>query len=281
MPDGRLFTKGKKTALVTGASSGMGKNIAERLIKDGFQVYVAARNIEKMNDLATLGARPVRLDVSKEDEIKAAVDTILAEVGGVDVLVNNAGFGLYGPVEDITLDEARYQFEVNLFGAARLTQLLLPPMRAKRAGTIVNISSMGGKIYSLLGAWYHATKHAVEGWSDCLRLELAQFGIRVVIVEPGVIETGFGDTASNNLLMRSASGPYTELAQRVANSLANFYGKGTGSPGTIIADVVSKAVKAHKPKTRYAVGKYARMLLSMRRWLSDRTFDSIILSQMK
>ncbi|MFG1420029.1 SDR family NAD(P)-dependent oxidoreductase, partial [Xanthobacter sp. V0B-10] len=124
-----MFAKSKKTALVTGASSGMGKDIAKRLIKDGFQVYAAARSVEKMNDLAALGARPLRLDVSNEDEIKAAVDTILAEVGGVDVLVNNAGFGLYGPVEDITLDEARYQFEVNLFGAARLTQLLLPSMR--------------------------------------------------------------------------------------------------------------------------------------------------------
>jgi NAD(P)-dependent dehydrogenase (short-subunit alcohol dehydrogenase family) len=276
-----MFKNGKKTALVTGASSGMGKDIARRLMRDGFQVYAAARNVEKMDDLATLGARALRLDVSKEDEIKMAVASILAEAGGVDVLVNNAGFGLYGPVEDISLDEARYQFEVNLFGAARLTQLLLPSLRARRAGTIVNVTSMGGKIYTVLGAWYHATKHALEGWSDSLRLEVAQFGIRVVIIEPGVIETGFGDAASNNLLERSARGPYAELAQRVANSIANAYGKGTGSPGTVIADVVSKAVKARRPKTRYAAGKYAKMLLGMRKWLSDRTFDSIILSQTK
>lgn len=276
-----MFTKGKKTALVTGASSGMGKDIAKKLIQDGFQVYVAARSIEKMNDLAALGAQPLRLDVSKDDEIRAAVDTILAQTGGVDVLVNNAGFGLYGPVEDVTLDEARYQFEVNLFGAARLTQLLLPSMRARRAGMIVNVTSMGGKIYSVLGAWYHATKHALEGWSDCLRLEVAQFGIRVVIIEPGVIETGFGDAASNNLLRRSSGTPYAGLAQKVANSIANTYDKGTGSPGTVVADAVSQAVKAKKPKTRYAVGKYAKMLLGMRKWLSDRAFDSIILSQTK
>lgn len=276
-----MFTKGKKTALVTGASSGMGKDIAKKLIKEGFQVYVAARSVEKMDDLAAFGAQPLRLDVSKDDEIRAAVNTILAQTGGVDVLVNNAGFGLYGPVEDITLDEARYQFEVNLFGAARLTQLLLPSMRAKRAGTIVNVTSMGGKVYSVLGAWYHATKHALEGWSDCLRLEVAQFGIRVVIIEPGVIETGFGDAASTNLLTRSANGPYAGLTQRVANSIANTYGKGMGSPGTVIADAVSAAVKARKPKTRYAVGKYAKMLLGMRKWLSDRAFDSIILSQTK
>lgn len=259
----------------------MGKAIAKRLIKDGFHVYVAARNIERMNDLADLGARPIRLDVSRENEIEAAVDTILSEVGGVDVLVNNAGFGLYGPVEEIALDEARYQFEVNLFGAARLTQLLLPSMRTKRSGTIVNITSMGGKIYSVLGAWYHATKHALEGWSDCLRLEVAQFGIRVVIVEPGVIETGFGDGASNNLLGRSAGGPYAKLAQAVANSIANTYGRGAGSSPTLIANVVSRAVKARRPKTRYAAGRYAAMLLGMRKWLSDRAFDSIILSQTK
>lgn len=138
----------QKTALVTGASSGMGKEIAKRLLKDGFRVYVAARHVEKMADLATLGARTLRLDISKEEQIKAAVDTILAEAGGVDVLVNNAGFGLYGPIEDIGIDEARYQFDVNVFGPARLTQLLLPAMRKKGAGTIVNITSMGGKIYT-------------------------------------------------------------------------------------------------------------------------------------
>src|SRR5689334_18003170 len=187
-----MFDRSKKTALVTGASSGMGKEIARKLICDGFQVYVAARHIDKMIDLERLGARPLRMDLSREAEIVSAVETILKETGGVDVLVNNAGFGLYGPVEDIGIEEARYQFEVNVFGTARLTQLLLPAMREKGSGTIVNITSMGGKIYTLLGAWYHATKHALEGWSDCLRLELATFGIRVVIVEPGLIETGFG-----------------------------------------------------------------------------------------
>lgn len=276
-----MFVKGKKTALVTGASSGMGKDIVKRLIADGFQVYAAARGVERMHDLEAQGARALRLDLSQDAEIVAAVDAIVAEVGGVDVLVNNAGFGLYGPVEDIPLAEARYQFEVNLFGAARLTQLLLPFMRARRAGVIVNVTSMGGKIYSLLGAWYHATKHALEGWSDCLRLEVAPFGVHVVIIEPGVIETGFGDAASRNLLARSANGPYAALTQRVARAISGTYGKGTGSPGTVIADAVSQAVRVRRPRTRYAVGKYAAMLLAMRKWLSDRAFDRIILSQTK
>ncbi len=276
-----MFDKSKRTALVTGASSGMGKEIAKRLIRDGFQVYVAARSVEKMGDLAKLGARPLRMDISKGAEIEAAVDTILEEVDGVDVLVNNAGFGLYGPVEDVGIDEARYQFEVNLFGAARLTQLLLPKMREKRSGTVVNITSMGGKIYTLLGAWYHATKHALEGWSDCLRLELAPFGIKVVVVEPGLIETGFGDVVANGLLKRSGAGPYAELTRAVAKSTRDAYGQGRGTNPTVIADVVSKAVKEAKPRTRYVAGKYALLMIKIREWFGDRTFDRVIMSQMR
>lgn len=274
-----MFSKGKKTALVTGASSGMGKAIAKQLIQDGYQVYVAARSVDKMADLARLGAQPLRMDVSRDEEIVNGVQTILAQTGGVDVLVNNAGFGLYGPVEEIGIDEARYQFEVNLFGAARLTQLLLPSMRTKRAGHIVNITSMGGKMYSALGAWYHATKHALEGWSDCLRLEMAEFDIKVIIVEPGVIETGFGDGATETIIKRSTGGPYGRMVQMVAKSIKSTYGHGTGSDPQVIADVVSQAVASSHPRTRYAVGKFAKMLIRMRVWLGDRLFDRIILSQ--
>ena len=276
MVDGR-----KKTALVTGASSGMGKEIAKRLIEDGLQLYVAARHVEEMDDLARLGAKPLRMDISKEEEIKAAVDAILGEVDAVDVLVNNAGFGLYGPIEDIGLDEARYQFEVNVFGPARLTQLLLPAMRKKGSGTIVNITSMGGKMYTPLGGWYHATKHALEGWSDCLRLELAPFGIAVVIVEPGVIETAFGDVLADGLLKRSGGGAYAKLSQAVAKTTRATYGQGRGTDPSVIAGVVSKAVKARRPRTRYVAGKYARPMIMMRTWLGDRIFDRVIMSQMQ
>ncbi|RWX69481.1 oxidoreductase [Mesorhizobium sp. M4B.F.Ca.ET.089.01.1.1] len=276
-----MFDRQKRTALVTGASSGMGKEIAKRLIQDGFQVYVAARQIDRMEDLAALGARPLRMDISKGAEIDAAVASILAEVDGVDVLVNNAGFGLYGPVEDIGIDEARYQFEVNVFGPARLTQLLLPAMRRKKAGTIVNITSMGGKIYTLLGAWYHATKHALEGWSDSLRLDLAPFGIKVVVVEPGLIETGFGDVVADGLLKRSGTSAYAKVAQMVAKTTKASYGHGRGSDPSVIADVVSTAVRSTRPRTRYAAGKYARMMIGVRKWLGDRMFDRLILSQMR
>jgi NAD(P)-dependent dehydrogenase (short-subunit alcohol dehydrogenase family) len=270
----------QKTALVTGASSGIGKAIAKRLIEDGFVVYVAARHLDKMGDLAALGARPVHMDISKEQDIKAAVDTILADAGAVDVLVNNAGFGLYGPVEDVPIDEARYQFEVNVFGPARLTQLLLPGMRKKGGGTIVNITSMGGRIYTLLGSWYHATKHALEGWSDCLRLEVAAFGIRVVVVEPGLIETAFGDVAADGLTRRSGSGAYTVLTQAVAKSTKGAYEPGRATDPGVIGDVVSKAVKAKRPRTRYVAGKYARPMIAIRKWFGDRVFDRIIMSQM-
>jgi len=275
------LTDGKRQPLVTGASSGMGKEIAKRLIQDGFQVYVAARQIDKMEDLAALGARLLRMDISKDEEIDVAVATILDEVDGVDVLVNNAGFGLYGPVEDIGIDEARYQFEVNVFGPARLTQLLLPAMRKKKAGTIVNITSMGGKIYTLLGAWYHATKHALEGWSDSLRLELAPFGIKVVVIEPGLIETGFGDVVADGLLKRSGTGAYAKVTEAVAKTTRATYGHGRGSDPRLIADVVSRAVKSARPRTRYAAGKYAKMMIGVRKWLGDRMFDRLILSQMR
>lgn len=275
-----MRNKPQPVALVTGASSGMGKRIAERLIADGYLVYVAARSVDKMADLARLGAVPLRMDISKDADIVAAVATITERSGGVDVLVNNAGYGLYGPVEDVPLDEARYQFEVNVFGPARLTQLLLPAMRARRSGTIVNITSMGGKIYTLLGAWYHATKHALEGWSDSLRLEVEPFGVRVVVIEPGLIETGFGDAASNGLLERSGAGPYAKMAKGVAGSMNRSYGQGRGSDPKVIADVVGDAVKARRPKTRYAAGRYAKMMIGVRKWLGDRVFDRLIKSQM-
>lgn len=269
-----------KVALVTGASSGMGKEIARRLLGDGLTVYAAARRTDKMADLAEAGATVLALDITDDDSIAAAVAAIAAAHGGVDVLVNNAGFGCYGAVEDTLIDDARYQFDVNLFGLARLTQLLLPHMREKNRGTIINISSMGGKIYTPLGAWYHASKHALEGWSDCLRLELAPFGINVVIVEPGMITTAFGDVLIAPMLKRSGSGAYADLADKIARATKNTYERG-GSPASVIADVVSRAVKARRPKTRYVAGRLARPMILVRKWFGDRTFDRIIMSAVR
>lgn len=263
-----------KTVLITGASSGMGKETAKMLLADGYTVFAAARRIERMADLEELGATAISMDISKDDEIVAAVEKIKAQSGGVDVLINNAGFGSYGAMEDTTLEDARYQFEVNLFGLARLTQLVLPGMREKKAGRIINISSMGGKIYTPLGSWYHATKHALEGWSDCLRIEVSPFGIDVVIIEPGAIDTEWSGIMVDQMMERSGDGPYADQAKRMADAADDG-----GSPVSVIADVIVKSVQAKQPKTRYAAGKYARQLLTLRKLVSDRTFDRVIKSQ--
>lgn len=270
----------KKTALVTGASSGMGKVIAQQLLKDGMNVVVAARRVDKMDDLKAEGAHPIALDVSEEESLKAAIETINSEFGGVDVLVNNAGFGLYGAVEDIPMERARYQLDVNVFGAARLIQLVLPHMREQRSGKIINISSMGGKIYTPLGAWYHASKHALEGFSDCLRLEVAPFGIDVVVVEPGIIQTAFGEVLSEPLKEMSGNGAYSDLVNKLVEGTGESYESGMGSSPQVIADVVSKAIKTRRPKTRYVAGQYAKLSIFVRKWFGDRVFDRMIMSMM-
>lgn len=265
------------SVLVTGASSGMGKDFALRLLKDGYAVFAAARSVDKMKDLAEAGATVIAMDISKEEDIVAAANQIDA-AGGVDVLINNAGFGQYGPVEDTPIDKARYQFEVNLFGLARLTQLLLPNMRAKGQGLVINISSMGGKIYTPLGAWYHATKHALEGWSDCLRLELKPHGIDVVIVEPGMIGTGFIEGVEDQFAVAENSA-YAKLADGMQE--ASRAQSVPMSPPSTISDLVMKAIRANRPKTRYAGGALARPLIFARWLLPDRWFDRIIMSQIK
>lgn len=271
--------KQKKVALVTGASAGMGKDFVKVLLKEGMVVYAVARRIERMEDLKELGAIPLKMDITREEDILSVVAAIRAEHEGVDVLINNAGFGMYGSVEETTIDDARYQFDVNLFGLARLTQLLLPYMRKKKSGKIINISSVGGKIYSPMGAWYHATKHALEGWSDCLRLELDQFDIDVVIIEPGAITTEFGDVLLEPMQKRSGNGPYANLVQGFKKAIDEA--QGNGSSPHIISNLVLKAVRSRKPKTRYAGGKYAGQLLFIRKWFSDRCFDKAIMSMMK
>jgi short-subunit dehydrogenase len=268
--------------LITGASSGMGKDAALQLIRDGHTVYGAARRIEKMQELVEAGGHALAMDITDEAQIKSVVAQIIAEQGRLDVLVNNAGYAIYGSVEETTLEDARRQFEVNLFGLARLTQLVVPHMRKQQSGKIINISSMGGKIYTPLGAWYHATKHALEGWSDCLRLELKQFGIDVVIVEPGLIRTEFGEVMTAPMLKRSGKGPYARLAQSIASTMqASHEKESAASPPSVITDLISQAVKVGRPNTRYAGGKMAKPLLFLRKWLSDRMFDKAVMSQVK
>ena len=265
-----------RTALVTGGSSGIGQETARLLRAQGYSVYAAARRVERMSALEAEGIHVLPLDITDEASTLACVNTIRERDGGVDVLVNNAGYGSYGAIEDVPIDEARRQFEVNLFGLARLTQLVLPGMREKGWGRVVNISSMGGKIHTPFGGWYHATKFAVEGLSDCLRMEVESFGIDVVLVEPGGIKTEWGAIAADNLRKTSGSGAYGEAACRSADRMAVSYAGDQLSPPSLVAKTILTAVKARRPKTRYAIGFGAKPVLFLRRWLSDRAFDGLM-----
>ncbi|GAA1236828.1 oxidoreductase [Streptomyces rhizosphaericus] len=265
-----------KTALVTGASSGIGEATALKLHELGYTVYGAARRTDRLQKLADRGIRPLAMDVTDDDSMRAGIEKITAETGRIDVLVNNAGYGSYGALEDVSLDEARYQFEVNVFGAIRLTQLVLPRMRAQRSGTIVNVTSMGGKIYTPLGGWYHGTKFALEALSDCLRLEAKPFGVDVVVIEPGGIATEWGSIAADKLEKSSASGAYAAQAAAVAASLRSEANANRNSPPSVIADAIGKAATARCPKTRYAIGFGARPLIALRRILPDRAFDTAV-----
>ncbi len=268
----------KKVILITGASSGMGKTTAEQLIKEGHHVYAVARRTELMQDLVALGGTALKMDVTNEQEIDQVLQTIMDKHGKIDVLWNNAGYGLYGAVEDIPLAEAKRQFDVNLFGLAALTQKVVPIMRKPNTGTIINTSSMGGKMYTPLGAWYHASKHAVEGFSDCLRLELKEHNINVVVLEPGIIETEFGDVMLESISKYSSTGAYASLTQKLIAATKKMYSAG-GSKPKLIAATISKIINANKPKTRYRVGKLAKPMVWIRLFMGDRIFDKVVMSQ--
>jgi short-subunit dehydrogenase len=267
-------------ALITGASSGIGKETAKILVQQGFTVYGAARRIEKMEDLAAMGVHLLSMDVTDDISMTSGIAEILKKENRIDILVNNAGYGSYGALEDVPISEAKYQFEVNVFGLARLTQLVLPQMRAQRRGKIINISSIAGKIGEPHGSWYHATKFAVEGLSDCLRMELKQFGIDVVIIEPGPIHTEWNTIARENLMKVSGNSAYSSLAQKHFKMLERADGKNSTQP-TVVAQTIVKAILSRHPKTRYATGGKAGIILFLRKIFSDNMFDKGMLSQMK
>ena len=269
----------KKVALVTGASSGIGKETARLLVEQGFTVYGASRRLDKMEDLKAMGVNLLMMDVADDASMVNGVNIILNKEQRIDVLVNNAGYGSYGALEDVPIAEAKYQFEVNIFGLARLTQLLLPTMRAQRSGRIINISSIGGSIGEPHGAWYHATKFAVEGLSDSLRMELKQFGIDVVIIKPGAILTEWNGIAREKLMQVSGQTAYGDLAKKHVNMLATADKR--GSSPTVVANTIVKAATAHRPRTRYATGGGAKMILFLRSVLSDRMFDRLMLGLMR
>jgi len=268
-----------KVVLITGASSGIGKEIALYLIQNGYIVYGAARSIEKMADLDKQGGHSLYMDVTNDTSIIAGIEKVMQEQKRIDVLINNAGYGSYGALEDVPIAQAKAEMEVNVFGLARLTQLVLPTMRKQKSGKIINISSIAGKLTSPLGSWYFASKHAVEGLSDSLRQELKQFGINVIIIEPGAVKSDWSLIAGKHLLSFSKGTPYEDMAKKVARNFP-FIDKDNAEPITI-ARLILKAIKAKNPETRYVGGTYAKELLFLRKILPDKIFDKAVLTFLK
>jgi NADP-dependent 3-hydroxy acid dehydrogenase YdfG len=267
---------GADPVLITGCSSGIGRVTARRLMEAGHTVWATARRPETLAELAGAGARILALDVTHEESMAAAVKAVEAEHGSVGTLINNAGYGVYGPVEEVAMSDVRREFETNVFGVGRLTQLVLPGMRAAGRGRIVNISSMGGRIVFPTGGWYHASKYAVEALSDALRVEVAPFGVTVVVVEPGLIRTEFESVASGGLAAEAASGPYAELRRNSDEVMRAAYRSRVGAPPEVVADVIRKAVEARRPRTRYVVTPAAKAQVQLRRLGGDRLWDSFV-----
>ena len=270
--------------LITGCSSGIGHAAALRLHAAGFAVYATARRPEALGDLAAGGITTARLDVTDEQSMTAVVGQITAEHGAVGVLVNNAGFELAGPVEEVPLAQVRRLFETNLFGLARLTQLAIPGMRLAGHGTIINLSSVFGRFAVPGNACYAATKHAVGAFTDTLRLELDAFGIRVVLIEPTAARTRLNDNTA--WAASSPDGPYVEFGRQLADWHARTYagpprniaGRLAVTPGQVAA-AITKAATSRRPRARYPVGILARVLFALRRWLPGPAFDAFLRTQ--
>ncbi len=271
-----------KAVLITGCSSGIGHATAERLVDEGWKVYATARRPETIADLAEKGCETLALDVCDEASMSAAVAVIAEAQGAVGVLVNNAGYSQSGAVETVPVEQVRRQFETNVFGLIRMCQLVLPGMREQRSGRIVNIGSMGGKLTFPGGGLYHATKYAVEAISDALRFEVRGFGVDVVLVEPGLIKTAFGEVASASVDEVETAGPYADFNRSVAKLTSEAYegpmAKLGGGPDAV-AGTIAGALKAKHPKARYPVTLSAHLLINQKRVTPDRLWDLMMRTQ--
>ena len=273
-----------KAVLITGCSTGIGRATAEYLASRGHTVYATARDIDSIRDLEKAGCKTLALDVNDEASMCAAVEAVEKAEGAVGVLINNAGYSQSGAIESVPMDKVRRQFETNVFGLVRLTQLVLPGMRRQRWGKIVNLSSMGGKLTFPGGGFYHATKHAVEAISDALRFEVRAFGINVVVIEPGLIRTQFGEAAIGSMDgVESEAGGYAEFNAAVAKATKEVYEKGPlamlGGGPEAVAKVIDRAITTSRPKSRYTVTPSAKMLLTQRRMMPDSVWDGFLRTQ--
>lgn len=263
-----------QTVLITGGSSGIGRIAALEIAELGYRVYTAARRLDKMEDLRKSGIHPLKIDLTDSQSIRQGMEKILSQSGGVDILINNAGYGSYGSVEEVPMEEARRQFDVNLFGLAEITRTVLPGMRERGRGRIINVSSIAGRIHAPYAAWYHASKHALEGFNSCLRTEVSPFGIEVISVQPGPIRTEWLDISAENLLKQSGRGPYADEVGKVASSYRRLFAQPfTSAAPEKIAGVIVKAATASRPPTRYVCPAGAKMMLLLRWGLPDRILD--------
>ena len=271
-------TNRSKAVLITGCSTGIGRATAIALAAKGWPVYATARKLEAIKDLEAKGCKTLALDVCDEASIKAAVAKVEAEQGAVGVLVNNAGYGSEGPVEEVPMEEVRRQFETNVFGLARMCQLVLPGMRRQGWGKVVNISSMGGRMTLPGGGIYHATKYAIEAMSDALRFEVRGFGVDVIVIEPGAIKTEFGNTAIDKIDASAGSeSPYAKFREVLKDQIRGFYEgpmAALAAEADAVAKTIEKAITARRPRTRYVITAGAHMMIGMRRVLPDRGWDA-------
>ncbi len=272
-----------RAVLITGCSSGIGKATALHLASRGMTVWASARKRSSLSELEAAGCRTLDLDVCEEASMEAAVRTVEAVHGAVGVLVNNAGYSQSGAIESVPLDRVREQFETNVFGVVRLTQLVLPRMRAQRWGRVINLSSMGGRLVFPGGGFYHATKYALEAISDALRFEVRGFGIEVVLIEPGLIRSGFSDAATSALsVAQGADDPYAAFHEHVARATVEAYERGplarlAGEP-LDVAKAIERAIVTARPRARYTVSASAKVLLTQRALLTDRAWDRFLRS---
>jgi NAD(P)-dependent dehydrogenase (short-subunit alcohol dehydrogenase family) len=268
-----------KAVLITGCSTGIGRATAELLAAGGWKVYATARKRDAIADLAAKGCETLELDVTDEGSMEAAVRHVEDAEGAVGVLINNAGYSQSGAVETVPMDEVRRQFETNVFGLVRMSQLVLPSMRRQHWGRIVNLSSMGGKLVFPGGGFYHGTKFAVEAISDALRFEVREFGVDVILIEPGLIKSEFGETAAKGT---TGGGDYADFNRAVAEATAGAYEGPTmrlGGGPEDVARKIEKAISAKRPKARYPVTASARVLLTQRALLPDRGWDLFVGTQ--
>ena len=273
----------KKVILITGASSGIGFETAKLLGKQGHIVYGTSRSIERLEKLKEYGINCLELDVGIDESCKNCVDKIIEKEGKIDVLINNAGFGSYGPIVTVSIEDAKKQFEVNVYGVIRITKLIIPYMRNRNSGRIINVSSAGGRVTTFLGGWYHASKYAIEALSDSLRMELREFGIKVSIIEPGGVKSNWGVITADNLLKSSKNSPYEETSKKVASIYKELYGGKSNllTKPEVVAKKISKAVNKKHPKTRYLFGFGAKPMVFMHWLLPNKAFDSIMKNMYK